>query len=83
MRIRLLGPNESDNTFRYLVLCGILLRNLFTFYATSLYTLYAAKFKQETVYNNDPRLNTKLSVINMEVVMTHKMPFNQFKLFIC
>jgi len=33
------------------VLFGILLRNLGTFYATTLYTLYAVKFKEEVVYN--------------------------------
>lgn len=61
---------------------GILLRNLCTFYATTLFTLYSVKFKEEVNYNTDQRITTKLSILNLDVVMTHRMPFTYFKQFV-
>jgi uncharacterized membrane protein len=46
--------NQSEgNSLRILVFSGILLRNLFTFYATTLMTLYAIKFKEQVEYGSD------------------------------
>ena len=38
---------------RYIVLMGIILRNLCTLYATTLFTLHAVKFKEQQEYNLD------------------------------
>jgi len=63
-------------------LLGILCRNLGTFYATTLFTLYALKYSQQAEYNPDKRIATKLSILNLDVVMTHTMPFQCFKQYI-
>ena len=71
-----------DDSARKLIFFGIVFRNLSTFYATTLFTLHSMKFTDETDYNTDSRFNTKLNILNLDVIMTHKMPYSSFKEFI-
>lgn len=64
---------------RIQIFIGILLRNLFTFYATTLITLYAIQFKKQVEYGSDQRLNTKLNILNLDIIMKHQLPFAYFK----
>jgi hypothetical protein len=73
---------ELVKIMRYLVLFGILLRNLCTFGATTLFSLYAVKFKEEAQYYSDERITKNFGILNLDVVMTHRMPFSYFKTFI-
>ena len=74
-------PSFTDIA-RYVIFFGIVARNLFTFYATTLFTLYSLTYKDQTDYNLDARFNTKLNILNLDVIMTHKMPYSSFKEFI-
>ena len=63
-------------------MAGILLRNVMAFYAMTLYTLYQTKYQAEEKYDNDNRIKTKLSILNLEAVMTHRLPLSYFQNFI-
>ena len=61
----------------------MILRNLLNFYAQSLQTLWRASQNQESdIINNDMRVLTKLSIVNLDVVMANSLPFNKFRQFI-
>lgn len=76
------GSPDFEALMRYLVLFGILLRNLCTFGATTLFSLYAVNFKEEAQYYSDWRITKNFGILNLDVVMTHRMPFSYFKQFI-
>ena len=59
-----------------------MLRNLGAFYSQSLQSLYLARYEDEDAYYQDDRINTKLHVLNLDVVMTHKLPFSYFKQYV-
>lgn len=67
---------------RWVILFGILARNLFTFYATCLFTLHTAITKKDVEYGSDRKFNLRLNVLNLDIIMTHQMPFQYFKLFV-
>lgn len=71
-----------ESLFQILILAGILLRNLMTFYAMTLYTLYQTRYSAEEKYDNDNRIKTKLSILNLDAVMTHRLPLSYFQIFI-
>lgn len=84
--INLFIQKQSDDTvkmkLRYFILLGILLRNVCTFYAMTLYTLYTVMFKRNVDYAVDKRQNLRLNILTLDIIMTHQMPFQKFKEFI-
>jgi hypothetical protein len=58
------------------------MRNLLTFFATTLFTLHNHYYKDEIEYTNDNRVYQKLNILNLEVIMTHQLPFNYFSQFV-
>jgi len=47
-----------------------------------LFSLYAVNFKEEAQYYSDWRITKNFGILNLDVVMTHRMPFSYFKQFI-
>ena len=58
------------------------MRNLGVFLAQTVQTLKTAKQEDISEQYDDKRINTKLRVIDFEVVMTHTLPFTKFKEYI-
>ena len=75
--------HATNSLTRSFIFFGIVARNLLTFYSTTLFTLYSLKYKSQTDYNMDARFNTKLNILSLDVIMTHKMPYSAFKAYIC
>lgn len=67
---------------RLAILFSILIRDLGAFYSQTLISLYTALNKDEDAYYLDDRINTKLSLLNFNVTMTHSLPLSFFKKFI-
>ena len=62
---------------------GIQLRNILTFFATTLFTLYSVYSGKNQVENfQDKRITSKLGILNLEVIMTNKLPFDFFRNFV-
>lgn len=66
---------------RLIILASILLRNLGAFFSQSLQSLYLA-YQDEDAYYQDDRINTKLHILSLDVVMTHQLPFSYFKKYV-
>ena len=75
---------EDQNNSQYITLgtLGIQMRNLLTFLATTTFTLYNLYFRDEMQYTQDNRISSKLMILNLEVIMTHQLPFNYFREFV-
>jgi hypothetical protein len=58
------------------------MRNLGVFLAQTVQTLKTAKQEDISEQYDDKRINTKLRVIDFDVVMTHTLPFTKFKDYI-
>ena len=71
---------RSDTLRAYLVLLSILARNLGAFYAQTVKNIYLATHHDETYAAE--RINTKLTIINFEVTMTHSLPLGYFQQFV-
>lgn len=67
---------------RWLIFFGIIARNVGTFFAITLFTVYSVKSKDQIDYGGDQRINNKLNVLNLNIIMTHNLPFSYFKDFI-
>ena len=61
------------------ILFGIQLRNLSTFYAQTLFTLYKVIHETEVDFNSDDRINAKLQIMNLENIMTHPILYSRFR----
>ena len=72
------GGRKKD-FYQLLGTFGIQLRNLFTFWTTTLFTLHHAYYRNDIQYEQDTRIYSKLSSLNLEVIMTHTLPFNYFR----
>lgn len=70
---------NKTQQFRWAIMFGILARNLCTFWAMTLFTLWDVKFKEQIDYGGDQRINNKLNVLNLNIIMTHQLPFSYFK----
>ena len=66
---------SSADQFRLAVFIGIQARNMMTFLATTLPALFQSKFEREGQFNNDKKVVTKISILSLDVIMTHSMPF--------
>ena len=53
-----------------------------TFYSTTLFTIHSLFYPKEDTFNEDNRIKAKLSVLNFDVVMTHRLPLCYFRAFI-
>ena len=71
----------KHTVFFFIPFVAILLRNISTFLATTFWTLWLVN-KRNTSYYKDERINLKSNALNLEVLMTHSLPFNYFKNFI-
>lgn len=60
---------------------GILLRNLAAFLTQTLMTLHQVYFKKKIDYSND-FLKGKITVLNIDVIMSHQLTFQKFKQYI-
>ena len=71
------------STKSWLIMLCILARNLCTFYAQSLRTLYDAKYSDDkAVFSTDDRVHKKLGILDLDVIMRNTVPFNKFRQFI-
>ena len=61
---------------------AIQLRNFLTFVATTGLTIWALKYKSEVQYSTDNRIRNKLGILDLDIIMTHTLPFDYFKTFI-
>ena len=62
-----------------MALTGILLRNATAFVATAIIPLWQSKFGGENQFQQDQRIQTNAAILTLDVIMTHKLPFNYFK----
>ena len=63
-------------------LVGIQIRNMFTFFATTLLTLRQLKKNDGVEYYTDNRVKMKHNILTLDILMKHTLPFNYFKQFI-
>jgi hypothetical protein len=76
-------PTGTGNDYSRFGNFGIQLRNIFTFFATTLFTLYSVYSGKTQVENfQDKRITSKLGILNLEVIMTNKLPFDFFRNFV-
>ena len=74
------GPlNHHAYGLQLCILIGIQLRNLSTFYAQTLFTLYKVLYELEIDFNSDERINAKLQIMNLENIMTHPILYSKFR----
>lgn len=58
----------------------ILLRDIVSFFSTTLWTLYSAFTKLEGVnYHNDERVKMKEDIVTLDILMNHSLPYLHFK----
>jgi len=66
---------DDGQIYQYLIFIGILARNIGVFLSQTVQTLKTAKQEDISEQYDDKRMNTKLRVIDFDVVMTHALPF--------
>ena len=73
------GQNNGERRSAVILSC-LLIRNLLTFYAQSLRTLYDAKYSDDgAVHGSDDRVHKKLGLLDLDVIMKNTVPFNKFR----
>ena len=60
-------------------LAGIQVRNMCTFFATTLLTLRQLKKNEGVEYYVDNRVKMKHNILTLDILMQHTLPFNYFK----
>jgi hypothetical protein len=58
---------------------SILFRDLGAFCSQTLFNLYNAIYMDEEEIYEDERINTKMTVVDFDVTMTHSLPLDYFK----
>ena len=66
-----ISKHADDGLLDYMSLISILLRNLCTFYATSLLTIWQLKKINVEQYHINDNLLSNLNILSLDVVMTH------------
>lgn len=60
----------------------IQVRDMATFFATTLLTLRQLRKDGDTEHHTDNRVKMKQNILNLEALMSHTLPFNHFKEFL-
>lgn len=73
------GGADVNRVHDKLGLIGIQIRNMLTFFATTLLTLRQLKKNEGVEYHADNRVKMKQNILSLDVLMSHTLPFNYFK----
>ena len=66
----------------FVILFSIIFRDLGAFYSQSIYNLYSAIYLDEDDIYEDERINTKITVLDFDVTMSHSLPLQYFKQYV-